>query len=186
MTNPDEMIRLLNRGERLEALPRTGWIFAGVIAPESVAAHSYNVTLVVLWLATHLGADVGKAVQMAILHDLAESETTDLPKPIKDKMPGIKALESAITIEILQGMPDAHGIYQEYEAGISLEAKIVKAADTIQMIAKACQYQRQNRGNVQRFLTPKPTGIGLADAVIARLLERLESSDWNDLEYGSS
>ncbi len=186
MTDPDEMIRLLNRGERLEALPRTGWIFAGVTAPESIAAHSYNVTLVVLWLATKLGADVGKALQMSILHDLAESETTDLPKPIKEKMIGVKALESKITTDILQGMPDSQRIYEEYEAGISLEAKIVKAADSIQMIAKACQYQRQNRGDLGRFLTPRPTGIALADAVVARLLQRLENSDWNDLEYGSS
>jgi putative hydrolase of HD superfamily len=186
MTNTDELIRLLNRGERLEALPRTGWLFAGVTAPESVAAHSYNVTLVVLWLATHLDADVGKAVQMAILHDLAESETTDLPRPIKDKIPGIKALESTLMIEILQGMPDAQRMYQEYEAGVSLEAKIVKAADSIQMIAKACQYHRQNGADVRRFFNPKPTGIVLADAVIARLLERLNDSDWNDLEYGAS
>lgn len=186
MTDPDELIRLLNQGERLEALPRTGWIFAGVTAPESVAAHSFNVTLVVLWLATKLGADVGKAVQMAILHDLAESETTDIPKPVKKKMSGIKALESTITTDILRGMPDAQTIYKEYEAGVSLEAKIVRAADSIQMIAKACQYQRQNRGDVRRFLTPKPSGIVLADAVMARLLQRLESSDWNDLEYGSS
>ncbi len=186
MTNTDEMIRLLNRGERLEALPRTGWLFAGVTSPESVAAHSYNVTLVALWLATNLGADVGKTVQMAILHDLAESETTDLPKPIKGKISGMKALESKITNEILQGMPDALRIYEEYEAAISLEAKIVKAADSIQMVAKACQYHRQSRGDVRRFLTPKLTGIDLADGVIARLLERLENSDWNDLEYGAS
>lgn len=186
MTNPDHIIRLLNHSERLEALPRTGWIFAGVPGPESVAAHSYNVSIVAMWLAMQLDADVGKTVQMAILHDLGECETTDIPSPIKKKMPGVRDLEALITVDILQALPDAQHLYNESCDGNSLEAKIVKAADAVQMVAKACQYARQHRGRVDRFLKPRSTGLDIADVVIARLLERHRTSDWDDLEYGSS
>ncbi len=186
MTHPDDIIRLLNHSERLEALPRTGWLFAGVTNPESVAAHSYNVSIVAMWLATQLNADVGKTVQMAILHDLGECETTDIPSPVKKRMTGVRELEAIITVDILSGLPAAQRLYSESREESSLEAQIVKAADAIQMVAKACQYARQNRGNVDRFLKPRSTGLDLADDVIARLLERHRTSDWGDLEYGSS
>ena len=184
MGSPDDLIRLLVHSENLECLPRTGWLFSGVQNPESVASHSFNVAIVAMWLAHALGADAGRVAQMALVHDLAEAVMTDIPGPAKRRIDGVGAVESQMADEILRATP-LGDLYREYADGQSLEAKITKAADTLQMVAKACQYHRQHRGDVSRFLQPRTTGIELADACIRRLLERSANNDWLDVEYGS-
>ena len=55
----------------LKALPRTGWVRTGVPAPESVAAHSWGVSwLVLVLLPPHL--DRHLALAYAVLHDLPD------------------------------------------------------------------------------------------------------------------
>ncbi|MEZ4458903.1 MAG: HD family hydrolase [bacterium] len=184
MGNPDDLIRLLAHSENLESLPRSGWLFGGVQNPESVASHSFNVAIVAMWIAEELGADVGRVAQMALVHDLAEAILTDIPGPAKRRIEGIAAVESQMADEILK-TTHFGDLYREYVLGESIEAKITKAADTVQMVAKACQYHRQHRGDVSRFLQPRTTGVELADACIRRLLERSAKNDWSDLEYGS-
>lgn len=178
----DALIALNAHGERLEGLPRTGWMFGGVVAPESIAAHSYNVALVAMGMAQEMGADVGRTVQLALVHDLVEAQTTDIPGPIKGPL-GVREGERRLARELGEVLGHAE-LIDEWLDGTTLEARIVKAADQVQMVAKACQYHRQHRGDVRRFLRTASTGIPLADATIERLLERSRNDDWDDLEYG--
>ncbi len=63
---------------RLKELPRTGWLDRG-IAPEeteSVADHSFGVALLA-WLLAPDELDRARAVELALLHDLAESSAGD-------------------------------------------------------------------------------------------------------------
>jgi len=83
--NTEEIIKLAMKGEVLKNLDRTGWILAGVDKSqvESVAEHSFGTALISLLLAKHfeqdgIEIDIGKILTMAILHDLAESETSDV------------------------------------------------------------------------------------------------------------
>lgn len=185
MNTADDLIRLLNHSEHLEAIPRSGWLFSGVTQPESVAAHTCHVALVAIWLSDAVGADTAKVARMALVHDIAEAVITDIPSPGKREIDGIKRVEQRLGRQLLDASPSLQSAHDEYALGTSLEARIVKAADAVQMVAKACQYHRQNRGDVSRFLRYHATGIPLADAVIERLLQRSKSSDWSDLEYGS-
>lgn len=63
---------------RLKELPRTGWLDRGVPeqAVESVAEHSFGVALLV-WLLAPDEIDRDRALELALLHDLAESVTGD-------------------------------------------------------------------------------------------------------------
>ena len=61
----------------LKALPRAGWLHAGVEQPESVAAHSWGVAWLVLALCPE-GVDLGRALAIAVVHDLAEVRVGDI------------------------------------------------------------------------------------------------------------
>lgn len=150
------LLNIIHAGERLEALPRTGWITCGVQNPESIAAHSYMVTIIAMWIADHLDepVNVERLLRMALLHDFGESMLTDLPWPVKQFV-GPDALQQAETRATEHLLTDAPTAWQEaYDDAIakqSLEARILKAADRIQMLAKSLQYRQQHRGHVERF-----------------------------------
>lgn len=183
--NADALLRLIARAERLEAFPRTGWQVCGVQNPESVAAHSYMVTLIALWLADHIDEPVSteRVMRIALVHDLPEAMLTDLPRPVKillGRSACQKAEENAAA-KIFEDHPPAwQDAHDEYIGATSLEARLVKAADRIQMLAKALQYRAEHRGRTERFFDDPQTfddfGIPLV-ATIFDELRRLHSQD---------
>lgn len=167
--------------DTLADLPRTGWLLRGVRPCESIADHSYGVALVVMLLVDALRAegqevDGERALRMALVHDAPEACTGDVPMP--SKTAGLDAalheLEATL-VERLLPAPQRDD-WRAMEAGDSLEARIVKAADKIQMMVKVLCYERQQRGHLEEFWAhPKnfdDRGIPLArevfDAIRAR------------------
>ena len=63
----------------LDRLPRTGWLLAGISAPESVAAHSLGTALVALSLgpAVRPELNVDRAIALALVHDAPEALLSD-------------------------------------------------------------------------------------------------------------
>ncbi|MCB9592316.1 MAG: HD family hydrolase [Sandaracinaceae bacterium] len=138
----------------LSDLPRTGWLLRGIRPCESIADHSHAVAVTVMLLVDALRAegvaiDGEKALRMALVHDAPEAKTGDVPMP--QKTPEMKAalteLEAGIADRLL---PDAT-VFHEAARGESLEARVVKAADKIQMMTKALIYERQGRGDLHEF-----------------------------------
>lgn len=76
----------------LKRAPRSGWIRAGVSPCESVADHAYRMALAAMVGARVEGLDVGRAVQIALVHDLAEAIVGDInphdnvPKDVKRRL----------------------------------------------------------------------------------------------------
>lgn len=137
-------------------LPRTGWLLRGVRPCESIADHSYFVAVTVMLLVDALRdegltVDGEKALRMALVHDAPEAKTGDVPMP--QKTPRVDAaleeLEAQLASRLLPE-PQAQA-WREGEDGQSLEARIVKAADKIQMMTKALVYERQQRGDLHEF-----------------------------------
>lgn len=190
----DRLLRLLTRADRLESLPRTGWMVGGVTQPESIAAHLYGVSVVALWLADSIAdstdeeVDTEKVLRIALLHDLGEAMTTDLPRPVKELL-GRDAVDRAERTAFATIASDA-GVdwvddYDAYLAAQTLEARIVKAADRIQMLAKAATYEKQGRGDLERFFgSPDPDyGIALVAEVFERLRQRRDAGEWFDADF---
>ncbi len=183
----DALLKLVARAERLEALPRTGWKVCGVERPESIAAHSYGVTLIAMWLADHVDVelDTERVLRIALVHDLAEAMLTDLPRPVKEML-GASAwrdAEDQATAKLFaSGLDSWRRAHDEYREADTTEAQLVKAADRIQMLVKALQYRAENRGRVNRFFENRQDlddyGIPLLAAVYERLFEYVDEESW--------
>ncbi|QDG53184.1 HD family hydrolase [Persicimonas caeni] len=188
----DDLLRLVARTERLESFPRSGWVVCGVQGPESVAAHVYETTLIAMWLADRVeeNVDTERVLRIALLHDIGETLLTDLPWPVK-KFIGKDAIADGEARAVDEVLADAPQGWREavsaYEDADTLEARIVKAADRIQMLAKSLQYRAQGRGDVQRFWEGtrnfEDYGIPLVRAVLDRLREHWDNDDWYPADY---
>ena len=79
----DEFLRM---AAGLKKIPRQGWIDkAGISNPESVADHSYSMTVMAMMFGDNAGMDTCKMIRMALLHDIVESITGDLTPEMTSK-----------------------------------------------------------------------------------------------------
>lgn len=170
----------------LSDLPRTGWLLRGVRPCESIADHSYGVAVCVMLLVDALRSegvtvDGERALRMALVHDAPEAKTGDVPMP--QKTPAVDAaleeLEDGIAARLLPEPQRA--AWREAEDGESLEARVVKAADKIQMMTKALVYERQRRGDLHEFWKNEKNfrhrDLEIAREVFATLRERHDAPD---------
>lgn len=106
---------------------------------ESIAEHSFFVASLVIKLNEEYEFDLGKAVTMATIHDWTESWTDDITVATKRKFPLLaNAVEVAELQVVTQFFPSCiKAAWLEYKEGVSIEAKIVKYADTLQIIQYA-------------------------------------------------
>ena len=151
----------------LKRLPRTGWLLNGVLPCESVADHSLGVALLALALAETVNAeweaeglqrslDVGRVITIAVVHDLAESLLTDLPKRSTQLLG--KAAKHAAEAEAMRAilLPLHNGevyvrLWEEYNSAASPEAKLVRDADKLEMMHQALVYERAGNRSLQEF-----------------------------------
>ncbi len=133
------LVELFGEVARLKSVPRTGWLLRGVRDVESVADHSFGVAVIALFLsdrARQLGRDVDLTLvlRMALLHDLPEARTGDLPSTYKKYIDpdALRVADDRITEEMLRDLGHNNvAARHEYEARKSIEARIVKAADKL-------------------------------------------------------
>lgn len=176
-----EAIALVEHMDRLARLPRTGWLLRGVTDPESIAEHTLGVCVVAMLLVDDLRAngitvDGERVLRMAVLHDAAETFTGDIPMPAKNAAldAALEAAEGEFLATVLA--PAELALWTEAEGGATLEARVVKAADKVQMLVKALVYERQRRGRLDEFWTStknrRHMDLDFARALFAEL-ERL-------------
>jgi putative hydrolase of HD superfamily len=157
-------------------LPRTGWVVRGVVPCESIAAHTCAVAILVAMICDELRAqgtaiDGERALRMALVHDAPEAKTGDVPMP--HKTPAMAAaldeLEARLAAEILT--TELHEDWIAH-AGDSIEARVVAAADKIQMLAKLSLYARQGRATGPAFegMWANPANLRALDLAPVRAL----------------
>lgn len=172
-----DRIELVQLFDRLAALPRTGWLLRGVVDPESIAEHSYGVAVVASLIVDDLRAkgetiDGERVLRMALVHDLAEVYTGDIPMPAKSEAlrSALAHAEEATLATVLP--PPMLELWKEAEHAATLEARIVKAADKLQMMIKALTYEQQKRGSLAEFFEGKnrrTMGLELVEELMAEI-----------------
>ncbi|MEZ4316113.1 MAG: HD domain-containing protein [Myxococcota bacterium] len=141
----------------LKAVDRAGWVRAGVDGPESVAAHSWGISLLVL-LMLPAGLDRERALVYAVLHDLAEAWVGDVTP--HDDVPDKHAREDAAMVAFCERVarPDLLAAWRAYEAQADPEARFVKQLDRLDMGLQAALYSRQGL-DLSEFLESALAGI---------------------------
>lgn len=137
---------------------------------DSIATHSYRVSIIAWMLAKIEGADPYKTVMMAILHDFGEIRSGD-HNWIHKKY--VKIYEDEIIEEQLGSLPfsDLLDFSKEYEKRESKESVIAKDADTIDQILLLREYEWQGNKEARTWLEGKR---GPASKIATRLV--LDSS----------
>jgi len=158
------MIATLLELQRLKQLDRTGWSLRGMgTGAESVAAHTYGVAVVAMLLADEARArgvvlDVERVLRLALLHDWAEARMGDLPRIAIDyygsevrrvaEQTAFGAIVSALGAEKAAPYSAWH---EDYEQRASIEARLVKAADTIDLLLQALVFERAGARGLDEF-----------------------------------
>ncbi len=155
-----DVLDLLTRTARLKHLPRTGWLMRGVNTPESIAAHSHGVSLITLLLLDRIDEplDRDRALSMAVLHDLPEAVMGDIPTPAARHLPdGAKTAAETGIFEEMTAETDTtnrwQGLWREFTAAETPEARLVRDADKLDMFLQALLYQRSGHSEVAEFWT---------------------------------
>lgn len=170
--------RFLHRVGRLKATPRTGWLDRGIsqAETESVADHSFRVALMA-WLAASVppkttdepALDADRVLRLALIHDLAEALTGDMPPydpatvPANDdeaarrrflnqrhirseeRLAAKRAAEDAAMADLRTALPAAvadtlRALWDELQAGTSPEARFVKQVDKLETYLQSREY----------------------------------------------
>jgi 5'-deoxynucleotidase YfbR-like HD superfamily hydrolase len=143
---PDELdaiLEFLRSAERLKTVTRSGWTSAG--SQESVAEHTWRLALMAMLLYGRApGVDLARLLQMCLVHDLGEAIGGDVPAPLQTGGAGKAAREKADLADLLAPLPEAlreeiTGLWDEYEAAQTVEARIAKGLDKLETILQHTQ-----------------------------------------------
>lgn len=138
---------LLRRIGLLKDIPRTGWFFAGVglTEAEDVAQHSFEVAAVVMLLLDEMRGrkvDGGRALEMALVHDMPECLVADFPYPGLRYLPreSKRKMEERAAQDLFAGRERLMDLWREFSEGKSTEARLVHAADYVSILLQALRY----------------------------------------------
>lgn len=175
---PDQtaaLIRLSHEAGHLKRTPRTGWLRAGVRFPESVAEHSWRVSVLAYFIAHAEGADAEHAAVLGMFHDLAEVRTGDVDWVGRNYL--TKASDDAVVRDQAAGLEPVQfeGVTEavrEHAAAETAEALCARDADKLDCLLQGRSYEAEGyplaRGWVETMSTAvrTPTGKALAEAAL--------------------
>jgi putative hydrolase of HD superfamily len=153
-----DIVTLCLQGEMLKDLKRTGWALAGVqdSNSESIASHAWGTAHISLLLVECFKndgkeVDLARVLTMAIVHDLPEALMSDIPKTALQlggefmKRGKQDAERKALHIMMKPlGMIGnrIQSIWEEFDTSDSIEAQIVRASDTFDMLFHVLAMER--------------------------------------------
>ena len=145
------IVDFVRKIERLKKVERSGWkSWVGIENPESVAEHSFASAVLAMCIADLKGLDAQKLVLMLLLHDIHEEIIGDYDYFAKKRIEEneLKKLEEEAIRKILEGLPEKLAenylaIWTEFQEQKTIEAKIAKEIDHLEMIFQALEYENE-------------------------------------------
>jgi putative hydrolase of HD superfamily len=135
-----KILEFLHIAENLKKLERHSWLSDG--RRESVAEHTWRMSLMFLMVEPHLGikVDAKKTLEMIIIHDIIEALVGDIPifeqfdpavklKKIEMETGAIEQIRRTLDNETGEKF---HSLWHEFENKESNEAKVANALDKLE------------------------------------------------------
>lgn len=173
-----DLAELLLELQVLDRVPRSGYLLRGVSDPESVSEHSFHTTFLAWALAfEEPGLDRLRVMELALVHDLAEVRTGDLPRTAAAYLPaGAKATaEMKAAGDLLFPLGErATDLVAEYQAGETPEARFVGLCDKLQLLIKTTVYEAWGDRGLKEFRTHLESLSDRGFESVGRLLQALE------------
>jgi len=145
------IVEFLQRAGKLKRVRRTGWLsWVGIENPESVADHSYRSALIAMCIADLKEMNAEKLMRMLLLHDVHEAIIGDYDYFAKKQIGEheVKKRELEAIRKILEVLPEKFkqkyfSLWIEFEEQKTLEAKIARQIDQLEMIFQALEYEKE-------------------------------------------
>lgn len=176
MSDLTPQFAFLTEADRLKTVTRAN-VLMDLSRPENSAEHSWHVALYALVF----GAS-DRAIAMILLHDLVEIDVGDQPIHLGHDAAALRMAEGAAARRLFGLLPQGAGLlalWQEFEAGLTPDARMAKRLDHIQpMFQVLCApaplpehvgIVRDNmaRGRAARLRAEWPEAMAAADMLLA-------------------
>lgn len=143
MKNLNKYMDFIKVAEGLKSVTRTAWTSEG--RRESTAEHSWRLALMAaVFLEEFSQLDKYKVILMALIHDMGEIYTGDISANSVFSSKEKEEAERRDIQEVFRMLPDRHrdfyiSLWEEYESGVTPEARFVKAFDKGETILQHIQ-----------------------------------------------
>lgn len=143
MKNLNKYMDFIKAAEGLKSVTRTAWTSEG--RRESTAEHSWRLALMAaVFLEEFSQLDKYKVILMALIHDMGEIYTGDISANSVFSSKEKEEAERRDMQEVFRMLPDRHrdfyiSLWEEYESGVTPEARFVKAFDKGETILQHIQ-----------------------------------------------
>ncbi len=178
-----DIAKFLYEVGQLKRVKRSGWWIAGVKDPESVAEHGFRTAVLAYLLARLEEADAGKAVLMALLHDLPEARTNDSHRVVR-RYADWTGVDKKAVREQSHRLPEALAdevvsFFEEFEKDASPEARLARDADLLECLIQAREYQGSGYPDVADWISNAQAALTTESAKkIAAECLRTEPKAW--------
>lgn len=146
MTTPPEAdpaldggLAFLRQAERLKSTLRSAHTATG--RQESTAEHTWRLCLMAVVFGPRMGPDIDllKVLKIALVHDLGEAISGDIPATQQHAVPDKSERERRDLLQLCADLPDAQrdeilALWEDYEHAASPEARLVKGLDKLETI----------------------------------------------------
>lgn len=167
--------------QHLKQLYRQGWLQYGLPKEicESVAEHSFAVTVLALFLADNYfpQLDLKKVLEMALLHDFGEIYAGDLTPVNNLKAEEKYRREQQSIQQVLSKLPRGEkyiALWEEFEKGETPEAHFIKQIDKLEMGLQAHLYETLPLEH--RSLFTQATDEAVSDEALKELFQEMKEA----------
>lgn len=167
----------------LKRVKRTGWVLKGIKEAESVADHTYRVAVMCMILGKKRRLDMRKLLDMALIHDLGETATSDIRYEEGGKIIASEKAKNKIEEDILRRTLPATGdgeyylsLWHEFRDQSSPEAMFLKQVEKLEMALQALEYQEFGTKKVLLNEFFENARKYIIDPELKQLLEEIEET----------
>lgn len=190
LLSPRKIIKFLIMTSKSKRILRLGWVRENVKEPESVAEHSFQLSVMAMVLADQLGLDKEKLIKMTLVRGLGEVVTGDMVVErgnivdIKKKAEKEQKEREGIR-KIFGKIGQANEyleIFDEMITKDTLEAKVFWELDNLEMAMQALEYEKEQGKNLEEFFLF--SSLQISNVIVKRILDNVLKNREKEYQAG--